>query len=490
VTTALEIQQSDIRALQGGAGDRFTHVVDSAIRTLARVYGVPDSDVHSNLRTSIPDGGVDTRIATAMIGESSGRFAVPTVWQYKATPKAQVTISDLFEGEYVRAKVAEGHGFRLAIADSLTARAKEDMERALTERSKAIDPDAPNALVVTADDLANWISEFPALVLSLFRPEFLSGVLHLEAWGQNVTRLTEGYVSVDAWAGMAERLRNHVDFSITSPDAVLPIQGASGVGKTRLVYETLRRISGSEGLVLYTNEPLPVARTLANRGEIHCILVADECPLTTRVQLTETIGGHRERIRVIAINNEPARSLSAAPEYRLQRMENDDLEAILERNFREVAAERRRAYAALAKGFPRFAADLCLNDARIQAAGHAGVAMMSVHDYLETRFRSQIDRNALALISMFTKLGFREKVAAELEAACQVVGQNTGDIQKALRNLHETTGFVARAGRYYYVTPEIVADAAFEIAWREWIEDDPESFFFRLHTHHPPKIVS
>jgi hypothetical protein len=463
-----------------GAGDRFTHVVDSAIRTLARAYGIPDATIHTNLRTNIPDGGVDTRVTTPFIEEPSGRFTVPTVWQYKATQKAHLAIGELFEGQYLREKIAEGHGFRLAVADSLTAQAKDEMEAELTRRAREINPGSPAALVVSADDLASWVNGFPALVLSLFRPALMHGVLHLEAWGRNATQLTHEYVRVEAWTAMEDHLRQYVDFSVHPADPVLPIQGASGVGKTRLVYETLRTTPGSEGLVLYTNDPIPVARALANQGELHCILVADECPLETRMQLVDTIGGHRGRIRAIAINNEPIRPFAAAPEYRLERMDTDELEAVLAQNFPEVAAEHRRAYAALAKGFPRFAADLCLNDARIQAAGHAGVAMVTVRDYLATRFRDQGERDAVALVSMFTKLGFREGLEAELESACLLVGQELGAMQRNLRNLHETTGFIARAGRYYYVTPEIVADAAFEFAWYEWIADDPNAFLARI----------
>jgi hypothetical protein len=476
----LHVQQDEIRRLQGGAGDRFTHVVDSAIRTLARAYGIPDATIHTNLRTNIPDGGVDTRVTTAFIQEPSGRFTVPTVWQYKATTKEHIALGKLFEGAYLREKIGEGHGFRLAVADSLPAQSKEEMETELTRRAREINPRSPEALVVSADDLANWVNEFPALVLSLFRPELMQGVLHLEAWGRNETQLTHEYVKVEAWSAIEDRLRQYVDFSANPADPVLPIQGASGVGKTRLVYETLRTIPGSEGLVLYTNEPIPVARALANQGDLHCILVADECPLATRMQLAETIGGHRGRIRAIAINNESARPFAAAPEYRLERMDTVELGAVLAQNFPEVAAEHRRAYAALAKGFPRFAADLCLNDARIQAAGHAGVAMVTVRDYLATRFRDQGERDAVALVSMFTKLGFREGLETELESACLLVGQDLGAMQRTLRNLHGTTGFIARAGRYYYVTPEIVADAAFEIAWHEWIADEPTAFLRRL----------
>ena len=59
-----------------------------------------------------------------------------------------------------------------------------------------------------------------------------------------------------------------------------------------------------------------------------------------------------------------------------------------------------------------------------------------------------------------------------------------GRFKEVANNLHNTSGFVARAGRYYYVTPEIIAQVGFDLAWNNWVKEEPQEFLTKL-----PKIL-
>src|SRR5438093_6197289 len=101
-----------------------------------------------------------------MPADTTGRFDVQTVWQYKATAYGNVGSSeDLLEGGYVRARIAEGFAFRLAVADNITAAQRGARVADLNEVCRGINPAAPDALIVSADDLVEWANAYPAYVL-------------------------------------------------------------------------------------------------------------------------------------------------------------------------------------------------------------------------------------------------------------------------------------------------------------------------------------
>src|SRR5262249_21692987 len=49
-----------------------------------------------------------------------------------------------------------------------------------------------------------------------------------------------------------------------------------------------------------------------------------------------------------------------------------------------------------------------------------------------------------------------------------------------VRAVRESPGFVAQAGRYWYVTPEIIARVLFNEAWQCWVTADLEGFLKKL----------
>ncbi len=197
-----------------------------------------------------------------------------------------------------------------------------------------------------------------------------------------------------------------------------------------------------------------------------------------RARLAYIVQGHLQRVRVIAIDAGSDRALSGL-DTRLERISEATLIAILEANFPVVPSDHLRAYVALSSGFVRLAADLCERDALITAAGHLGPVLDSVDQYLQRRLSDQ-QLTVVQALSLVTRVGYKHDVARELDDLCALTGLDRGTALSVADRLHDVPGFVARAGRYRYTTPEIVAQAAFERAWRRWCEDDPDTFLGKL----------
>ena len=145
----LRIDARDFSALRGGGGEPFVQGVDGALLMHARAHGLADNVVQSNLaRVNLRDGGVDAEVSQSVPGDETGFFDVPTAWQLKGTRYTDVRVGELLDGTYVRQKIRDGYGFRLALADSLTQELRDDWIDQLTTNVDAINPGAPRPLVV------------------------------------------------------------------------------------------------------------------------------------------------------------------------------------------------------------------------------------------------------------------------------------------------------------------------------------------------------
>lgn len=468
-------------------GVRFTEFIDFIIRSAGFVGGLPYSCIETNLRTNKQDGGVDTRVAEPLEDDPTGRLRAKTIWQFRATEAADANVkalcNDIQQGKagFAQRCITEGYAYRLCICDSFPSSQKQQFEEDLTNAARIVNPNIAEAMVLGADDLASWANQFAALILRV-RPELAQASLHLEAWKPNVTHLTPTYVTVNEWGHIRRSIAEHADLSREVPDVLLLIQGDAGVGKTRLVYEALAAVEGLRGLVVYADseeKAKDIARQVANQNALYAVLVADECSAQSRVDLRNLLGGHSKRARVFAIDHPSERLPTVEPESRLQSMPIQSVEEILERNFRVVPADRRRAYANLAEGFVGLAADMCHHDRMIADAGHVGPVLSGVRDYFSKRLRDE-EQSVTMAVSLVTKVGFKGDVSSEMDDLCALVGLGRSALLSSANRLHDVGCFIRRAGKYVYVTPRIIAQIVFERAWQEWGDSDPDGFLGRL----------
>lgn len=456
-------------------GEIFTEFVDALIRAQAHVGGLDASKIRTNLRVNIPDGGIDTEVVARCAGDTSGWLRDhATVFQYKAREVAGIQEKDLvteIHKPYSEDCIRNGHAYRFCVCDSVASEKKAQWENILTREAREINRQAPEAKVLSADDLAAWACQLPAVALRYFKPRLADICLYLEAWGQTITETTPKFVSVPAHHPIQERIMQHVDFTIQPAEVVFSISGEAGVGKTRLAYESLVSLEQAHGLVVYTNDDekaIKVATLLVNDKSQKAILVADECGVKARVKLNSLLDGAKARVRVINIDNSGERPSSEAPEYWMEKIPKETVEKILEENYPHVPGQRRRAYSSLSGGFVRLAADLCRHD-------DLAAASRSIWDYIRSRLTKE-EQQVLLGLSLVTRVGMKQDVEEQLEELCSLIRVEVSEFRETADRLHDSPGFVSKGGRFYYVTPEIIAQIAFDKAWNKWAKDDVESF--------------
>jgi hypothetical protein len=474
--TALEI----IHLGRTPGGDRFTNFVDELIRAQAFIDGRPSSVIHTNLRTNIGDKGVDTKVDGFVPDSNNTWLKDSSIMQYKASGYSggEKDFETEINKSFAKECILEGYAYRFCVCDSMPATTKSNWEESLNQLIQEINPDAPKAYVLTADDLAAWASTFPSIILKFFRSNVSNMVFHIDSWGQSIRSLTPDYLSVPEWEGVTRQIHNMLNFSVDITEVLMTIQGEAGVGKTRLVYESLADLKEASSLVVYTNDEnfaIQVATMMINDPSITSILIADECSLQGRQSLKNILQGHTSRIRTIAIDNTGDRPSDLTNQFWLEKMAPELLLTVLEKNYPYVSKERLKVYASLSGGFVRLAADLCFYDSQIANEGHVGAGLPNIREYYISRL-SREERQVIEAISLLGKVGYKQEVKIQMLSLCNLLDLNPNQVISTARRLHDVPGFIAIAGRYMYVTPELIAQVAFDEAYKRWIQEDPEEF--------------
>ena len=485
------IDGSDIDSFQGDSPG-FVRLLNALLAHQAAAGGVPQTAVHLNLKDNEPDGGVDAVIDSAIPRDPTGRFAVPTLWQFKAMPTGNIAAGVKggqpealrleIQKPYSQDLIRKGYGYRLCIAADMPAVKKSEWEECLLDAAKAIRPDASPPMVLTASDIANWATPFRGAIAGIPHPD-RSQYRDLGAWKAEITRETPWFVEVAGWAQAVAIIRHHVDFS-HKPASLLTIHGEAGVGKTRCVYQALEAVAGIDALVVYTADEVAArefANTVARDPRARAVLVADECEAETRQTLVALQRAHPDRLRILAIDNSLQSGPGSAGEVRLTRITEDEVETILERNFPGIIADRRRAYVALSRGFVRLAGDLCAHDSLVPPDGNIGGLHGYFRDYLTSRL-NPAELDAVLLVALLARVGFKDDVASELDSLCAIpaIKLDRSRIVQAANRIRQSPGFIAFAGRFLYITPDLIARVAFGLAWEKWIAADPAGFFCTL----------
>ncbi len=497
----IRIAAENVYALRNSTGKPFTDLLNRLIRSSVATLGVPATAVLDNPRVNYPDGGVDTQITDGRSGDPWGYFAGRTTWQYKAVALKDFTdgkVKEEINGDskdYVRSLLQQGYAYRLCIADDGAPERKTEIKNLLDTEIKKINPDAPEAVVLFASDVVDWVNTFPAIAAEMLGST-MEDFFHFATWQNRERAVTKTFVPTQESEVIFDNVRQHLDWSNKPTTPRLTISGDAGVGKSRTTFEAIAALSEIAPLTLYMDDEdnaLSVARAMANHQNLYAVLVADECLDSTAFQLAKILQGTQHRIRLITIDN--ALESMGRSELRLSRIGTSIVEKVVEANFPNIDPSRRFRYCQLAEGYLRFAIFLCDNDDLIVQQGHLGTLLNDTKSYLATLFGKdgpfgESDFIALMVISLVQRCGIRDNAFAELEQLCGLVKLDAKDVRERLHRMQKTNGLVARAGRYFYVTPTPVAMVCFQAAWSKWAEPDPKPFLAGFPTDLVPSFLA
>jgi len=492
----IRIAAENIYLLRNSTGKPFTDLLNRLIRSSAAAIGIPSSAILDNPRTNYPDGGVDTQVKIGAQSDPWGYFDGPTTWQYKATELKDLTDSKVREEiggdskDYVRSLLAHGYAYRMCIAHDGSTERKTEIQAILDAEIKKVNPKAPEPIVLFASEVVDWVNAFPAIAAEILGSS-MKDFFHFATWQNRERAVTKTFVATPESAVIFENVQSHLDWKKKPTTARLTVSGDAGVGKSRTVFEAIAALPEVAPLTLYTDDEdkaLGLAQAMANHQNLYAVLVADECLDPTAFQLAKILQGAEHRVRLVTIDN--ALERVGKSELRLNRLSISTVEKIVEANFPNIDQSRAYRYCHLAEGYLRFAIFLCNNDNLIVQQGHLGELLNDTKSYLGTLFGregpfEEADYAALMVIALVERCGVVGNIFSELEQLCASVKRDPEEVRERLHRMQKTNGLVARAGRYFYVTPTPIAMVCFQAAWSKWAELDPKAFLESF----PPSLM-
>ncbi len=443
-------------------GANFGRFVTRLLDTEAAALGLNGYALETTYLENVGDGGVDAGLRSA--GES---FWVPTgesAWQFKAGDLSPSACKAELAGAVRALEVVRGGGsYRLVLGASLTSQKIRARRDALISAAQDIGINLIEGQieVLAADGLARWVEKYPSLAVS----PMLGGMGQVgqgfDQWSQSIRHSTVWVSSEERDAELAD-VRRLVE---EGQQVDLHVDGASGLGKTRLVLEAMRS-EAFERLVVYIGAsdaflPSTIAYLQANHRV--AILVIDECERKQHEVYAQALT-QGTLLRLITIGQPDARSIRTAM-IRPSPLPDESMRELLTVNRPNLPPEASRVVVQIAAGNVDYALKLALAaiDNQVGSAGQL-VQEEDIRAFFSQRLPSGDFFLASAVLALFTRFGFDGEMSSELNLIAEAVGIPDATLRGASAMLDDS-GLLTTQGRYRSVGPSPVAIHLASVGW-------------------------
>jgi hypothetical protein len=427
-----------------------------------------------------PDGGIDARSDLPEDAESVFPLG-PRTWQIKKV-KNKPDLAEEVTKPKLNTDLHGGRGYVFAWIREATDR--QELEGWLADGIKNAGLDAASTLIIV-DDLERLARVHPALIQAHGGPPVVA--LPFDRWSSILRPDEFPFQADDLRVQQVASIQAFAE-SASEQDTHLRVVGDTGVGKSRLVYEALRKDGLAErSAVAFSPRDVDEAslRALVMSTDSYLVLIVDDCSDGDAERLAHFADASRGRLRLITIGDRPERRPEPDPRTLEVTPLAEGLVTELVRQVANLRQEDAELVASLAQGYPKLAVELA------HLVTHAA-APESVLDLLRSEridrilnaMLPQADlRTHLGHLAIMERLGFDDELEIETDRFCETFGLNPMQFRAAIEQ--ETGRFVTSVGRYRRVTPKALA------VWLlyETVRLDPAYYGDRLASL-PPALFS
>ena len=462
----LSISQRDVLELSGRGGEPFVDFANRLLRAEAAMAGEPSAAV-TTLSVDEQDGGVDAHLDIARPSPTDW-FPTPTCWQFKSGSLPPKKAVSEINKPYVRKLLKDGYTYRVCVRVGLTPLKRKNLERALLAAARKIAPHTLPPRVLDAGDLAIWCSQYPALVVALFKPH-LGSVMHFDTWRDVCRASTPTFIRDERYERVKAAIEEHVRFKDAPASAILTIGGAFGSGRRRIVFEAVADAT-IESLVLYADSESQVdalTTILANELATHAVLVAGECGAALREKIRVRLSGSKKRVRIIGVVSTD--SPSDRCDVWIDRPGQDVVQEIVGANFSAVEESARGVLVELGSPHLSTITGLLSRHSEISKDGDLTRVIDPLSAILDASVTPD-ERIALAAASLVERLDIRAESPTQLSAVASITGKTEQHLRETLESLAERNLFTGDDDEIIHVEPTAVSSILFRDAWLRWAD--------------------
>jgi len=364
----------------------------------------------------------------------------------------------------------------LVLFGDITLQMKRRREEAIREELVKMGYVGPKIRIYTTNQIMGFAERFPSLVALL--KGYPYECLPYQIWANNSdVSSPKTFIEDEQRKNIINEIREKLRDSGRQYTPIFRITGLSGLGKTRLVFETLSPDDLQSG-VNYVRAELFKNSTLFNTilldDNLEAVIVIDECSLEDHELFLRHFSKRGPRLALITISHEPSKVSTPTLHYRLGRLSEKGIERLLSEEASGLPQEIIKRLANFADGYPRIAMLLAEN---YLSGLSSREDILTVNDEAlinrliagrlppgSDRFRKT--KLVLMGLSLFEKVGFRREVSSEAKWVANLVRVDWGEFQEVVRKQKER-GIIQ--GEYYiYVTPFLLAVHLLREWWKTY----------------------
>lgn len=463
----LEVDAEEVSRL---SDTQFQRLLNRMLEIEVSLVGLPDNALGASDEVDVADGGIDARIHAPGFGGSEFLPPGSSIWQAKSGSSGWPDYAKELAKDDVREAILQGQAYVMLLGRELTFTQNKTQSGRLRVEIDKIKSGAPFDLR-SAARTANWATRYPAIWRHFGRTpggfwdvrDFLN---QQPVHGAVYVRSPEADSARDA---IRARLAD------LGSSAHLRVHGRAGVGKSRFVLETF---SGEDDVALYAPYASEVDKTvlrwICDRPGVTATLVVDECDASEARQLAMYVRSAKGVVNLVTIGPDPAPE--PEDQFQIDPVSDDVLRAVVEGTYSQIPLEQLLWIVEKTRGFVKLARRL----AEVARKSRVNLTTLDVPGLLGELFSPE-EQAALTVAELCTHVGWDGEVEVEGRTLSEYMGIEWRTCKRVVRSLEER-GYVGRAGRYRYITPELLA---IWLAAQEWATNRTslEAVFANATTH-------
>lgn len=376
----------------------------------------------------------------------------------------------------------EGGSYILVLFAEVTTQKKRRREEAINEEMRRLGYTEAEVRVYSANQLACFAEQFPALIAWLKGDSTLG--IPYSSWAErHDIRASKKFICDTERREIIEDINNR----LRKPNGecqIFRIVGLPGIGKTRLVYEALSQDDFKNHVIYVYADQFRLSNLhiiLQNDQNLSAIVVIDECGLQQHEEFVRSYSGRGSRLVIFTISHEIRKVPPPSMQYELNILGKDSIEKIITTEAPQLPGDVVSRLSKFADGYPRIA--VLLAESYLKNKGAADEFLMITDEALMDRLiGAGIDPNSdffrktkkvLSGLSLFEKIGFKEKIARESKWLADYFNIEWDDFTDIVSKQKQRG--IIQGEFFIYVTPFMLRIHLL----REWWESkgfSPESF--------------
>lgn len=413
---------------------------------------------------NVGDGGIDAFIKDADPSTDELVPAGTTGFQIKSSDlKPSACKKELHEDgdldkpikSEIKRILDQGGTYVLALFADITTRQKTDREEAIGENLTRLGYSNPVRLYTT-NQLTGFTERFPAL-LARFKND-LNQCLSYDSWSETRDVVTPKQFVFDE---NRKRAIEEIRRQLRTPEdqcQIIRVTGLSGIGKTRLVFETLSADDFKNRVIYVRADEFRVSDlnyALQKDQNLSAIVVIDECDLQQHDRFMRYFERSGKRLAVFTLSDDIGDIPRPSSLYPLEPLGREAIEEILKTEVPDFPTNAISRLSEFADGYPRIAVLL--------TESYLAVSPVS-EDFLTINDDALIDRlidgrkvdfrttrRVLQGLSLFRKVGYEGQVSTESEWLAEFVNVDWYDFKEVVSEQYRRG--IIRGDYYRYVTP-------------------------------------